>query len=158
MPAKHRSESGSSAAEPKIKLDQWLPQLLDHFMSAWNEELGKQLKRVGLTFPQWRILLMTSQRGSMNIRQLSDATLVPHSTLARWIRYMEKTGLVSSNTLGEDKRAVEVSITSKGRRAFARAYPIAQKVYREALVGFSEIERKALIDFLYRLRSNIGMS
>lgn len=156
------SKPSSPAPSPEtvpaqFDIDQFLPQLIDHFMATWNRLLERELPSVGLTFPQWRVLLITSHRGPMNIRQLSDATLVPHSTLARWVRHMEKAGLVGSKVFDGDKRAVELSITAKGRRSFAKAFPIAERVYNDALVGFSDAERRTLLDFMHRLRRNIGM-
>lgn len=157
MTAEKRSKNPSTADRPRLDLDQWLPQLLDHFMSTWNNKLDHELKEIRLTFPQWRILLITSQRGPLNIRQLSNTTLVPHSTLARWTRHMEKAGLVRSGVIGGDKRAVEISITAKGRRTFAKAFPIAYGVYAEALKGFTDADRQMLVGMLHRLRKNIGM-
>ena len=158
MPVKRSHALTSVARAPQLDLDQWLPQLVDHFMSAWNEKLAQDLKQVKLTFPQWRILLIATQRGPLSIRQLSNATLVPHSTLARWARRMERSGLVRTRTMGADKRAVEVSIAPKGADAFAKALPIAISVYRKALEGFSEVEQQRLIGMIHRLRTNIGMS
>ena len=158
MPMKRPRALTPLRRAPQLDLDQWLPQLLDHFMSAWNEKLARDLKQVKLTFPQWRILLITTQIGPLSIRQLSNATLVPHSTLARWTRRMEKAGLVRIRTMGADKRAVEVSITPKGSDAFAKALPVALGVYKEALKGFSEVEQQRFINMLHRLRTNIGMT
>ncbi len=157
MPNERRKRSEAQGRAPRLDLDEFLPQLIDHFMATWNQRLERQLPRVGLTFPQWRVLLITSHRGPMNIRALSNATLVPHSTLARWVRRMERAGLVRSGTDHGDRRAVEISITAKGRRMFAVALPVARRVHDEALVGFRAADRRALIGLLHRLRHNIGM-
>jgi DNA-binding MarR family transcriptional regulator len=91
-----------------------LPYLLDTSIAKWNQRLGRRLQPVGLTFEQWRVLLVTSKRGPLNIRELSNATLVPHSTIGRWLTTMEQDGLVKRRALPRDQRAVEISITQKG--------------------------------------------
>ena len=152
-----KTSTGPRSEIPKIDLNQWLSQLIDHFMWTWNHRLEQQLAAIRLTFPQWRVLFLSSQMGPMTIQQLSDATLVPHSTLARWVRHMERAGLVESQPHAEDGRAVQIVITSQGRRLFGKAFPIAQQVYEDALAGFSGDERKRLFDFVHRMRRNIGM-
>jgi len=152
----NRPKPASKSDVPEIDLNKWLPQLLDHLMAAWNQQLSKELEQIGLSFAQWRILLITTQLGAKNIRQLSDATLVPHSTLTRWVRHMEDNGLVRSKPQHNDRRASEISVTSKGRRLFAEAYPIAHRVYHDALAGFRPEEHQTLASLLLRLRKNIG--
>jgi DNA-binding MarR family transcriptional regulator len=158
MTARRQPRNEPLPGIPRIDLEKWLPQLLDQFMSAWNNRLEDRLAKIGLSFPQWRILLITSQSGSKTIRELSNATLVPHSTLARWVRQMEKDGLVRTAVFSADKRAVKISITADGHRTFSEAFPIAVDVQNEALKDFSPGERKVLMKFIHRLRTNIGMS
>lgn len=142
---------------PRVDLREFLPYLVDQFMATWNSRLSQRLAAKGLTFEQWRVLLVTSHIGPMNIRELSAATLVPYSTIGRWIGRMERDGLVSRRARPKDGRAVEISITPKGRRKFEDVFPIAFAEYQEALVGFSAVEHAALLHFIHRLRRNIGM-
>jgi DNA-binding MarR family transcriptional regulator len=144
-------------SEIAIDLDNFLPYLVDQFMATWNGRLDERLRAAGIRFEQWRVLLVTSQIGPMNIRELSAATLVPYSTLGRWLEKMEQDGLVQRRSRPRDGRAVEIFITEAGRRRFAEIYPIAAAEYQEALVGLSVVEHAALLHFIHRLRRNIGM-
>ena len=100
---------------------------------------------------------ITSQIGAMSIRELSKATLVPYSTIGRWLRQMERAKLVRRRRRANDGRVVEIGITEKGRRKFAEVYPTAEAEYKDALVGLSAVEHAALLHFIHRLRRNIGM-
>jgi DNA-binding MarR family transcriptional regulator len=113
------------------------------------------LQPIGITFEQWRVLLVTSQRGPLNIRELSNATLVPHSTIGRWLTQMEQEGLVKRRALPRDQRAVEISITQKGRNLFLRALPIARLEYESAIQAFTPTELETLMLLLQRLKNNL---
>lgn len=132
-----------------------LPYLLDTSIHVWNKRLEHRLTAVGLTFEQWRVLLVTARRGPMNIRELSNHTLVPHSTIGRWLAQMEQDGLVRRRALPRDQRAVEISITSKGRNLFLRALPIARLEYESAIHNFNPEELETLMGLLKRLRDNL---
>lgn len=133
-----------------------LPYLLDTSIALWNQRLGQRLTAIGLSFEQWRVLLVTAKRGPMNIRELSNATLVPHSTIGRWLTQMENEGLVKRRALPRDQRAVEISITQKGRNLFLRALPIARLEYETAIQEFSPEELDTLTNLLTRLRKNLS--
>ena len=121
----------------------------------WNKRLEQErLEPIGLKFEQWRVLLVTARRGPMNIRELSNVTLVPHSTIGRWLTQMETEGLVKRRALPRDQRAVEISITAKGRNLFLRALPIARLEYESAIHTFSPEELDTLMSLLKRLRDN----
>jgi MarR family transcriptional regulator, organic hydroperoxide resistance regulator len=143
--------------QPKTKVNPLnaLPYLLDTSIAKWNLRLGQRLEPIGLTFEQWRVLLVTAQRGPMNIRELSNATLVPHSTIGRWLTQMEKEGLVKRRALPRDQRAVEISITQKGRNLFLRALPIARLEYESAVQEFTPGELDMLMSLLQRLKDNL---
>jgi DNA-binding MarR family transcriptional regulator len=132
-----------------------LPYLLDQAIARWNGRLGKRLELHGLAFEEWRVLLVTIHKGPLNIRELSNATLVPHSTIGRWLVRMERRGLVRRRILPSDKRAVEVTITSKGRERYRAALPTAMAEYHSALHNFGKEEILAFTDFMRRLSDNL---
>ena len=143
--------------QPKTNIDPLdaLPYLLDNSIHLWNQRLEERLTAIGLRFEQWRVLLVTARRGPMNIRELSNVTLVPHSTIGRWLAQMEGDGLVKRRALPRDQRAVEISITPKGRNLFLRALPIARLEYESAVLQFTPEELDTLMSLLKRLRANL---
>lgn len=150
----HPPASAKQPEEVPIRQDGLLG-LLDTSIAIWNHRLDERLHSVGLTFDQWRLLALTAQHGPMNIRALSKATLVPHSTIGRWLGQMEDEGLVRRRALPQDQRSVEVSISPKGRRLLMRAMPVAQLQYETATRGFDKQELRTLTDLLTRLRQNL---
>src|SRR5690606_25223878 len=109
----------------------------------------------GLTFEKWRILLITSRRGPMNIRQLSDETVLPYSTLGRWVNHMVKEGLIRRENSTRDGRSVTIRITSSGARKLASVFPLAMNECRYAMSGLSPIEEVAILHLFRRIEANI---
>jgi DNA-binding MarR family transcriptional regulator len=151
------ASAAQPSEEPKTNVDPLdaLPYLLDTSIFRWNKRLEQRLEPIGLKFEQWRVLLVTARRGPMNIRELSNVTLVPHSTIGRWLTQMEGEGLVKRRALPRDQRAVEISITAKGRNLFLRALPIARLEYESAIHTFQPEELDTLMSLLKRLRDNL---
>lgn len=149
--------AASSADEPRANFDPLdaIPYLLDITSERWNQRINSRLAQIGLSFEQWSVLLVTARRGPMNIRELSNATLVPHSTIGRWLGQMEADGLVKRRALPSDQRAVEISITQKGRNMFLRALPGARAEYESAIQEFTAAEIEAFMSFLNRLRNKL---
>jgi DNA-binding MarR family transcriptional regulator len=152
-----QAATAATTDQPKTTMNPLnaLPYLLDTSIAKWNQRLGVRLQPIGLTFEQWRVLLVTSQRGPLNIRELSNATLVPHSTIGRWLTQMEQEGLVKRRALPRDQRAVEISITQKGRNLFLRALPVARLEYESAIQEFTPAELDTLMSLLQRLMRNL---
>lgn len=132
-----------------------LPYLLDQAIARWNQRLAKRLALQGLAFEEWRILLVTIHQGPLNIRELSNATLVPHSTIGRWLVRMERRGLVSRRTLPSDKRAVEVTITAQGRDQYRAVLPTAMAEYQSAVQHFTGAEIAVFTQYVSRLHRNL---
>jgi DNA-binding MarR family transcriptional regulator len=128
---------------------------LTHLVRDWTARFEKQLRKKGVTHDQWRVLLVTSQVESMNIMELRDATLVPHSTLGRWLHRMEALGLVHLRTDAKDQRSVAISIAPQGRKLFESLYPIAERCERDALAGFSKEDERLFRDYLKRVAHNV---
>jgi DNA-binding MarR family transcriptional regulator len=129
--------------------------LLEHLIRDWTARFEKQLRKKGVTHDQWRVLQVTAQTESMNIMELRDATLVPHSTLGRWLHRLEELGLVTLRTDPKDQRSVAVSIAPEGRMLYETLLPIAEECEQEALGGFSPEEERQLRDYIRRITSNL---
>ncbi|MFN6956171.1 MAG: MarR family winged helix-turn-helix transcriptional regulator [Acetobacteraceae bacterium] len=132
-----------------------LPFALNRLMAAWNARLAARLADLGLSFAQWRVLLACARaRGPLTIVELSDRTLVPHSTLSRQLTEMERLGLVVRGP-AEDGRAVSIRLTEAGLARYRTALPVAEAETDAGLAGLSPEERALLSDFVARLWAQV---
>lgn len=70
------------------------------------------------------------------------------SAMVKLIDELEGGGLAARRRRPSDRRAWEVTITAKGRRALARARRLALQVEDEVLDGLNNAERRQLLKLL----------
>ncbi|MEU7826853.1 MarR family transcriptional regulator [Catellatospora sp. NPDC049111] len=72
------------------------------------------LEPVGLTYPQYLVMLVLWERKSVAVKDLISALQLEYGTLTPLIKRMETNGLITRRRRGEDERVVEVALTPKG--------------------------------------------
>ncbi|WP_155368727.1 MarR family winged helix-turn-helix transcriptional regulator [Catellatospora vulcania] len=72
------------------------------------------LEPVGLTYPQYLVMLVLWERKSVAVKDLISALQLEYGTLTPLIKRMETNGLITRRRRGEDERVVEVALTAKG--------------------------------------------
>jgi DNA-binding MarR family transcriptional regulator len=81
-------------------------------------------------------------------QQLSSDMGIDPSVMVKLINELEDTGLAERRRRPGDRRAWEVSITPKGRRALDRARQLATEVEDEVLGGLTAADRRRLLALL----------
>jgi DNA-binding MarR family transcriptional regulator len=72
------------------------------------------LSELGLTYPQFLVLVVLWERGNCTVKELVDRLRLDHGTLTPLLRRMEANGLVVRRRAVTDERFVEVALTSTG--------------------------------------------
>lgn len=85
------------------------------------------LDPVGLTYPQYLVLLELWERDRQTVRELGAPLFLDSGTLTPMLKRMESAGWIRRRRDASDARAVRVSLTAKGQafRHPARAIPAA---------------------------------
>lgn len=83
------------------------------------------LDRLGLTYPQYLVLLALWERDGRGVGELGDALSLDSGTLSPLLKRLETVGLVERRRQETDERRVHVHLTEAGRavRAAARGLP-----------------------------------
>ena len=83
------------------------------------------LDKLGLTYPQYLVMLVLWERKSCTIKELCVALQLDSGTLSPLLKRMEAHDLVVRRRSVDDERRVEVTLTEKGRalRDEARTVP-----------------------------------
>ncbi|RUP85210.1 MarR family transcriptional regulator [Glutamicibacter protophormiae] len=79
--------------------------------SAYREPLSK----MGLTYPQYLVLLVLWEQDERTVNQLGEALILDSGTLSPLLRRMENAGFVTRRRSEQDERSVIVSLTDTGR-------------------------------------------
>ena len=123
------------------------------FFRLWrvsHERTAEALASVGLTPPLFALLNVLGARKGAIQQELGQAMGIDPSTMVSLVDQLESAGLAKRRTHPKDRRAREVSITSKGRQALERARGLAAGVEDEVLLGLSAAERRQLVTLMRR--------
>ena len=82
------------------------------------------LDRLGITHPQYLVLLALWEQSPRTVRNLGDTLLMDPATLSPMLKRLEAAGLVSRNRAPGDDRALAVDLTESGRALRAEAVEI----------------------------------
>lgn len=85
------------------------------------------LDELGLTYPQYLVMLVLWEQGSVSVRELGTALQLESSTLSPLLKRLEAGGLIRRERRAEDERSVAVRLTPAGAdlQEKARAVPLA---------------------------------
>ena len=79
------------------------------------------LDELGLTYPQYLVLLVLWERGSVPVKDLGAALQLDYGTLSPLLKRLEANGLVRRERRAEDERSVRVVLTAQGEELRERA-------------------------------------
>jgi DNA-binding MarR family transcriptional regulator len=98
-----------------------------------------------LTLSQHRALVVLATRGPQRVRDLASLLGVNSSTATRHCDRLESRGLVRRDSPGQDRRAVNVSITTPGRRCVRTVSRARCREIHAILATMSGAERNSLL-------------
>jgi DNA-binding MarR family transcriptional regulator len=104
------------------------------------------LNKLGLTYPQYLVMLVLWERGSSSVKELATALHLDYGTLSPLLKRLEGAGLLRRERGTHDERSVHVDLSEAGAalRERARAVPAAIGAATGLAPGESEQLRAAL--------------
>jgi DNA-binding MarR family transcriptional regulator len=103
---------------------------------------------VKLTLPQFRLLLIVSARGPLNLSAVAEDLGVHPSNATRASDRMIEAGLLDRREAEGDRRHVALSLTSEGERVVASVMRRRRRAVTQVLDRMPKGQRKALIPAL----------
>lgn len=114
------------------------------------------LGRIGLTYPQYLVMLVLWKRGDTTIGGLCQALHLETGTLSPLLKRLEATGLIRRWRRQDDERSLMSGLTPVGVELRERA-AAAQGAVGEA-AGLSDVELAELRDTLHVLAERLRSS
>ena len=158
-----------AAPTPSLALEDQLCFALHRAARAVTRGYGPLLSRLGLTYPQYLVMLTlwqvendasaetdapTPDAGALGVGALRDRLGMDNGTITPLVRRLAGMGLVTRERDVRDERRVLVRLTDEGRalRASARTVPV------DALtrIPLDVAERQVLMDQLNRITEAVG--
>jgi len=98
------------------------------------------LAELGVTYPQYLVLLALWQYGPQGVGELGARLYLDSGTLTPLTKRLEALGLLQRRRSTEDERHVEISLTPAGKRLRARAEAIPPCILRLSGVELPQVE------------------
>jgi MarR family transcriptional regulator, organic hydroperoxide resistance regulator len=110
------------------------------------------LEELGLTYPQYLVLLVLWERGSVPVRELGAALHLDYGTLTPLLKRLEAHGFLRRERSASDERSVLITLTEPGTALQDRARSIPAYVANAA--GLEPAEFEQLRVLLRKLTAN----
>ena len=98
------------------------------------------LERLGLTHPQYLLMLALWEESPRRVRDLSETLLMEPATLSPMLKRLEAAGLVSRDRAPGDDRALAVKLTDAGQALRAAALEVPGTMMDRLGLDRTEVE------------------
>ncbi|QIJ63043.1 MarR family transcriptional regulator [Streptomyces sp. JB150] len=143
--------TSSTPADDWLRLDRQICFSLNAASRAFNGVYRVILKDLGLTYPQYLVMLVLWEDGDQPVKRLGERLRLDSGTLSPLLKRLEAAGLVRRERSARDERSVEVRLTEEGAALRERAVQVPRRIV--AATGCDVDEIRALRDRLDRLTS-----
>ncbi|WP_106211237.1 MarR family winged helix-turn-helix transcriptional regulator [Kineococcus rhizosphaerae] len=99
------------------------------------------LEPLGLTHPQYLVMLALWGREPMSVKELSEALQLDPPTLSPLLKRLEANGLLERKRLPEDQRSLAVTLTDAGWALRERALEVPGQIVTRLGMDLAELER-----------------
>jgi DNA-binding MarR family transcriptional regulator len=125
-----RSEDAAppEKAQGTLLLDDQLCFALYAASRAVTQRYRPLLDRVGLTFPQYLVMLVLWEQGPTTVKGLAEQLQLDYGTLSPLLKRLATTGYVERRRRSDDERSVEISLTDTGSTLKSEVSEIPQLI------------------------------
>ncbi|MFD7747852.1 MarR family winged helix-turn-helix transcriptional regulator [Streptomyces sp. NPDC059698] len=137
-----------------LRLDHQVCFSLHAASRAFGGYYRQALKELGLTYPQYLVMLVLWEQGPQSVKALGGRLRLDSGTLSPLLKRLEAAGLVRRERSRQDERSVLIELTGEGADLRERALTVPRGVL--AATGLSVEEVLGLQAVLQRLTAALG--
>jgi len=139
------ARSAAARARGTLVLDEQLCFALYAASRAVTQRYRPLLDEVGLTYPQYLVMLYLWEKETTTVKGLVDALQLDYGTLSPLLKRLASAGLIERHRRTDDERSVEITLTDTGRQLKSRVGEVPQLVvdaYGLDAEGFASLRTK----------------
>ncbi|MEU2061612.1 MarR family transcriptional regulator [Streptomyces sp. NPDC013455] len=132
-----------------LRLDRQICFSLHAASRAFNGVYRVILKDLGLTYPQYLVMLVLWERDDLPVKKLGEQLRLDSGTLSPLVKRLEGAGLVRRERSAQDERSVSVRLTGEGAALRERALEVPRRIMSATGFDLGEIvDLRARLDQL----------
>jgi len=137
------------------RLADFLPYLLAITADAVSDRIAQEYSaRFGLRIPEWRVLSVLGDSGSLTQRDLVSATQMDKVAVNRAARSLEGRGLARRRPNDRDGRSHHLELTEEGKAMHAGIMPLALDMDERIFAALTTAQRHQLKTLLGVIRDS----
>jgi DNA-binding MarR family transcriptional regulator len=142
------------AADAPLLLDQQICFAVYSTAHALNRVYKPLLDRLGLTYPQYLVMLVLWERDGVPVKEIGERLFLDSGTLTPLLKRMEAAELLKRSRNAEDERQVLIALTAEGQALRDKAKAKPEAILAASACSVSELV--AMKDNLVALRDQLN--
>ncbi|MEU5920817.1 MarR family transcriptional regulator [Streptomyces sp. NPDC047141] len=140
-----------------LRLDHQICFSLHAATRAFNGVYREALKELGLTYPQYLVMLVLWEHGELPVKGIGERLRLDSGTLSPLLKRLEAAGHVERRRSPEDERSVTVRPTADGTALREKAVGVPRRIAAATGLGLDEIgELRERLDALAARLDAVG--
>ena len=145
-------------AEAQLMLGNQLCFAIYSTAHAFNRVYKPLLDRLGLTYPQYLVMLVLWERDGIAVKEIGERLFLDSGTLTPLLKRLQAAHLIRRTRSSEDERQVLIALTAQGQalREKARTVPAAILAVSGCSIGELSGLRRNLVELRDQLNAAVG--
>ena len=125
---------------------------------AFNRVYKPLLDRLGLTYPQYLVMLALWERDGVPLKEIGERLFLDSGTLTPLLKRLEAAGLVKRSRSTEDERQVKIALTAQGQALKDKARSVPLSILDASSCSVAELSavKNEIVALRDRLNAVVG--
>ena len=146
------------AADQLLRLDNQICFAVYSAAHAFNRVYKPLLDRLGLTYPQYLVMLSLWERDGVPVKDIGERLFLDSGTLTPLLKRLETAGLVKRTRSTADERQVLIALTPQGQALKEKARNVPQSILEASDCSVAELValKSEIVSLRDRLNAALG--
>jgi MarR family transcriptional regulator, organic hydroperoxide resistance regulator len=147
-----------SVADQPLRLDNQICFAIYSTAHAFNRVYKPLLDRLGLTYPQYLVMLVLWERDGVPVKDIGERLFLDSGTLTPLLKRLEAVQLIKRTRSTKDERQVLIALTPHGQALKEKARAVPQSVLAASACSIAELSamKNEIIALRDRLNAAVG--
>jgi MarR family transcriptional regulator, organic hydroperoxide resistance regulator len=127
------------AGDQPLRLDNQICFAVYSAAHAFNRVYKPLLERLGLTYPQYLVMLVLWERDGVPLRDIGERLFLDSGTLTPLLKRLEGAGLIKRTRSHEDERQVLIALTPQGQALKEKARAVPHSILAASACSIGEL-------------------
>jgi DNA-binding MarR family transcriptional regulator len=128
-----------SVADQPLRLDNQICFAIYSTAHAFNRVYKPLLDRLGLTYPQYLVMLVLWERDGVPVKDIGERLFLDSGTLTPLLKRLEAVQLIKRTRSTKDERQVLIALTPHGQALKEKARAVPQSVLAASACSIAEL-------------------